>query len=50
MNRVLINQVMNQNVIGSWGALLEYLKFNMGNLQVEQFRVLFLNKKILNYV
>jgi len=45
MNRVLINQVMNQNVIGSWGALLEYLKFNMGNLQVEQFRVLFLNKK-----
>ena len=36
---------MNQNVIGSWGALLEYLKFNMGNLQVEQFRVLFLNKK-----
>lgn len=45
MKRVLITQVMNQNVIGSWGALLEYLKFNMGNLQVEQFRVLFLNKK-----
>jgi DNA repair protein RadC len=45
MNRVLINQVMNRNIIGSWGALLEYLKFNMGNLQIEQFRILFLNKK-----
>ena len=45
MNRVLMNQVINTNVIGSWGALLEYLKFNMGNLQIEQFRVLFLNKK-----
>ena len=40
-----MNQVINTNVIGSWGALLEYLKFNMGNLQIEQFRVLFLNKK-----
>ena len=36
---------MNQNVIGSWSALLEYLKFNMSNLRLEQFRVLFLNKK-----
>ena len=45
MNRVLMNQVINTNVIGSWGALLEYFKFNMGNLQIEQFRVLFLNKK-----
>jgi DNA repair protein RadC len=36
---------MNRNIIGSWGALLEYLKFNMGNLQIEQFRILFLNKK-----
>jgi len=45
MNRVFINQVMNRNIIGSWGALLEYLKFNMGNLQIEQFRILFLNKK-----
>jgi DNA repair protein RadC len=40
-----MNQVINTNVIGSWGTLLEYLKFNMGNLQIEQFRVLFLNKK-----
>ena len=45
INRVLASQVINQNVIGSWGALLEYLKFNMSNLRLEQFRVLFLNKK-----
>ena len=46
INRVLAHQVLNQNVIGSWSALLEYLKFNMSNLRIEQFRVLFLNKKI----
>lgn len=45
MNRALAAEVINQNVIASWGALLEYLKFNMSNLQLEQFRVLFLNKK-----
>jgi DNA repair protein RadC len=45
INRVLAHQVLNQNVIGSWSALLEYLKFNMSNLRIEQFRVLFLNKK-----
>ena len=45
INRVLANQVLKQNVIGSWSALLEYLKFNMSNLRLEQFRVLFLNKK-----
>jgi DNA repair protein RadC len=45
ISRVLASQVMNQNVIGSWSALLEYLKFNMSNLRLEQFRVLFLNKK-----
>lgn len=45
INRVLAEQVVRQNVISSWGALLDYLKFNMSTLQVEQFRVLFLNKK-----
>lgn len=45
LNRILASQVIEQNVISSWGALLEYLKFNMSNLRLEQFRVLFLNKK-----
>ena len=39
INRVLVDQVINKNVIGSWSALVEYLKFNMSNLRVEQFRV-----------
>lgn len=45
INRTLACQVIKKNVISSWGALLEYLKFNMGSLALEQFRVLFLNKK-----
>lgn len=45
LQRVLSGPVMKQNVISSWGALVDYLKFSMSDLQVEQFRVLFLNKK-----
>ena len=45
LNRVFAERVENKNVISSWSPLLEYLKFNMGCLNIEQFRVLFLNKK-----
>ena len=45
LNRVFAERVENKNVISSWLPLLEYLKFNMGCLKIEQFRVLFLNKK-----
>ncbi len=45
MNRIFYDQVKNTNVIGSWSALLDYLKFNMGCLKLEQFRILFLNKQ-----
>lgn len=45
LNRALAERIENKNVISSWSALLEYLKFNMSCLKVEQFRVLFLNKK-----
>lgn len=45
LNRVLKERVIQKHVISSWGALLKYLKFNMSNLQIEQFRILFLNKK-----
>jgi len=45
LSRVLSNKVKHQNVINSWGSLLNYLQFNMGALKLEQFRVLFLNKK-----
>ena len=46
MNRVLKQKVVNQNVIGSWSMLMDYLKATMGNIKIEQFRILFLNKKI----
>lgn len=45
LNRTLAEKIENKNVISSWSALLEYLKFNISCLKVEQFRVLFLNKK-----
>lgn len=45
IRRVLSRKVMNKNIIGSWDDLLEYLKTVMGDLKIEQFRVLFLNKK-----
>jgi DNA repair protein RadC len=45
LNRIFYEQVKNRNVISSWGTLLDYLKFNMSCLKLEQFRVLFLNKK-----
>jgi DNA repair protein RadC len=45
IGRVLADQVIKKHVISSWAALLDYLKFKMSNLKLEQFRVLFLNKK-----
>jgi len=45
MSRVFHSKVKNANIISSWDALLDYLKFNMGCLNLEEFRVLFLNKK-----
>jgi len=45
LNRIFQSEVKEKNIISSWSALLDYLKFNMGCLKIEQFRVLFLNKK-----
>jgi DNA repair protein RadC len=45
MSRVFRTKVRKKNIISSWSALLDYLKFNMGCLKLEQFRILFLNKK-----
>ncbi|NRB11238.1 MAG: DNA repair protein RadC [Rickettsiaceae bacterium] len=45
MNRILKESVVKQEVINSWEKLIGYLKFNMSNLKLEQFRILFLNKK-----
>lgn len=45
INRTLKQKIINQNIISSWTLLIDYLKTAMGGLQLEQFRVLFLNKK-----
>ncbi len=45
IRRILQNKVIKENVISSWNALVDYLKVSMGNMNVEQFRILFLNKK-----
>jgi DNA repair protein RadC len=45
INRVLKQKITNKNIIGSWGALVDYLKVTMSTMPLEQFRVLFLNKK-----
>ncbi len=44
--RALKQKIINRNIIASCGSLIDYLKVNMGNMRLEQFRVLFLNKKI----
>lgn len=45
IRRILQNKVIKENVISSWNALVDYLKVSMGNMNIEQFRILFLNKK-----
>jgi DNA repair protein RadC len=45
LSRVLYDEIKQQNIISSWGALLNYLKFNMSYIPLEQFRILYLNKK-----
>ncbi len=45
MKRSLKQDIMHKNAISSWTMLLEYLTFTMGNLEIEEFHVLFLNKK-----
>ncbi|MBL3285127.1 JAB domain-containing protein [Rickettsiales endosymbiont of Paramecium tredecaurelia] len=45
MNRCLKQQITKRHIISSWDALMEYLKFSMGYLRLEQFRIIYLNKK-----
>jgi len=37
IHRVLKQQIINKNIISSWGALIDYLKVSMGQLKLEQF-------------
>ena len=45
LQRVLREQIQDRPVIGSWTALLEYLQVALTHEPIEQFRVLFLDRK-----
>ncbi len=45
ITRIFYNEIKQKNFISSWSALVDYLRFGMGCLKTEQFRILFLNQK-----
>ncbi len=45
LQRVLAEEMHERPVIASWQALLDYLRLALGHEPIEQFRVLFLDKK-----
>jgi DNA repair protein RadC len=47
LKRVLREEIRNRPVIGSWTALLDYLQVALAHEAIEQFRVLFLDRKNL---
>ena len=44
-HRLARAKVMHREVLSSWDALLDYCQTRMAHLEVEQFRVLYLNRK-----
>jgi DNA repair protein RadC len=45
LQRVLREEIKDRPVIGSWTALLDYLQMALAHEPIEQFRVLFLDRK-----
>jgi DNA repair protein RadC len=45
LQRVLREQIQDRPVISSWSALLEYLQVTLAHEPIEQFRVMFLDRK-----
>jgi DNA repair protein RadC len=43
--RLMKGQVINRPILASWNAILEYVRAAMAFADIEQFRVLFLDKK-----
>ena len=43
--RMLGQEIMDKPVLGNWQALLDYCRVSMGGSKIEQFRILFLNRK-----
>lgn len=45
VERILKEDVVDKPILQHWKALLDYCRASMGNLTIEQFRILYLNKK-----
>jgi DNA repair protein RadC len=45
LQRVLREEIQGRPVIGSWSALMDYLQLALAHEPIEQFRVLFLDRK-----
>ena len=45
LQRVLREQIQDRPVISSWSALLDYLQVTLSHEPIEQFRVMFLDRK-----
>jgi DNA repair protein RadC len=45
--RLVKEEMTEKPVIQSWKALLDYCRATMGHSKIEQFRILFLNKKLM---
>jgi DNA repair protein RadC len=45
LKRVLREEIQERPVLGSWSALLDYLRVALAHESIEQFRVLFLDRK-----
>jgi DNA repair protein RadC len=43
--RLMKGEVINRPVLGSWNAILDYIRAGMAFAETEQFRILFLDKK-----
>ena len=45
MQRALVEKICERPILDSWKALLDYLKIASGSESIEQFRILFLDRK-----
>lgn len=45
LKRTLIKKVANQNILTSFDGLVDYLKFTMMSVRIEQLRIIYLNKR-----
>lgn len=45
LKRSLLEKISHKNLLSSFERLVNYLKFSMGSLKIEQLRILFLNRR-----